>query len=645
MIELKQHNIKPYAELCVSLSKYNKCAYISATGTGKSYVAAKYVEDYHKQDECVVVVPTIAIGDNWKALLPNIEVITYTKLCINKNNIKEALIAKSLIILDEFHHVGAEKWGKPFFDILDKFNGKIIGLSATPIRYLDSGRNMIDEFFDGSCVNGLSLSEAISSEVLPSFSYITALYELPKIVNNFKTKSSNTSTEKLINQLDVLNSKCTFKQILTKYLHDKSHFKIIIFIDMIKSLDSVKSLFDDIELDYDMYVVNSEQPKIENDRNLEGFKNNKRSAFLLCVDMLNEGIHIKETTGIIMFRKTQSPIVYLQQLGRALSSGMKETPLVFDFVANHSNLKTYVSMQKNTIHRLNLDIRDPKKQIIVSDYALEAEVLIDKIETMLDTRTWRDDELKILHDNYPCSISHIMELLPHRSYNAIVARLRIEGLSITKQRFTPEICDDIKRYYPLPNGMSILTEKYPYISQKSFSTYASRHGVRKLNSNSLWSDEEISILYENFDKTVKELMSLLPNRTEGAIHNKLAMIRKDICYSYKNNWDDEKISRFSTLYRNGEYIAVSENSEFSDLPRYKITRLAKRFNVSSLYRPYIKWSDNEIASINDYIESGDETTIIQFTREFLKQFPNHSKGAIRRKIYELRKQQKQKEDV
>ena len=36
--------------------------------------------------------------------------------------------------------------------------------------------------------------------------------------------------------------------------------------------------------------------------------------------MLNEGVHIEKIDGVILFRPTASPIIYKQQIGRALSA-------------------------------------------------------------------------------------------------------------------------------------------------------------------------------------------------------------------------------------------------------------------------------------------------------------------------------------
>lgn len=65
---------------------------------------------------------------------------------------------------------------------------------------------------------------------------------------------------------------------------------------------------------------------------------------LFSIDMLNEGIHVKDVDGVILFRPTVSPILYQQQIGRALSSGKKTRPIIFDIVNNFESLCSIDSM-------------------------------------------------------------------------------------------------------------------------------------------------------------------------------------------------------------------------------------------------------------------------------------------------------------
>lgn len=63
-----------------------------------------------------------------------------------------------------------------------------------------------------------------------------------------------------------------------------------------------------------------------------------RLKLLFCIDMLNEGVHVEGISGVILFRPTISPIIYKQQIGRALTAGENSTPLILDVVNNFEGL-------------------------------------------------------------------------------------------------------------------------------------------------------------------------------------------------------------------------------------------------------------------------------------------------------------------
>ena len=60
--------------------------------------------------------------------------------------------------------------------------------------------------------------------------------------------------------------------------------------------------------------------------------------YIFSVDILNEGIDIVEVNQVIMLRPTQSPIVFIQQLGRGLrKADGKEYGVILDFIGNYDN--------------------------------------------------------------------------------------------------------------------------------------------------------------------------------------------------------------------------------------------------------------------------------------------------------------------
>lgn len=62
--------------------------------------------------------------------------------------------------------------------------------------------------------------------------------------------------------------------------------------------------------------------------------------------MLNEGIHNPDVDGCIMFRQTESHIIYLWQLGRVLHVNGEKKPQVFDIVNNAASLTVLESTFK-----------------------------------------------------------------------------------------------------------------------------------------------------------------------------------------------------------------------------------------------------------------------------------------------------------
>ena len=60
--------------------------------------------------------------------------------------------------------------------------------------------------------------------------------------------------------------------------------------------------------------------------------------YIFSVEILNEGVDIVEVNQVIMLRPTQSPIVFIQQLGRGLrKADGKEYVVILDFIGNYNN--------------------------------------------------------------------------------------------------------------------------------------------------------------------------------------------------------------------------------------------------------------------------------------------------------------------
>lgn len=416
-IKLYPHNQETYDKIQELWKTENKVAAVQATGTGKSYLILKCI--YNAPDvNKVLLAPSNYILEQIEKeageTLPNTTTMTYSKLSfMSDDEIKELNV--SVIFLDEFHRCGAEQWGDGVQRLLNAFpDAKILGTSATHIRFLDNARNMGEELFNGNIINNLSLAEAIVKKILPMSVYISALYTFDNEIDNLKTKVENSKNDEeskteLLKEIEIMKNKLDkskgIPNILKKHLSKNYNGKFIIFCKDKIHLDEMKEIVVDwfkqskVTKQVDVYSVysNYEYGNVE----VEAFINNKNPKsvkLLFSIEMFNEGIHIEDVTGVILLRPTVSPIIYYQQIGRAMQTGKDNSPVIFDFVNNFDNIGA-----KNFIEDLEKEVDleneksgkgedkndgEDKKYIDISEFmifdeTLEAMDLFEKIEAEL----------------------------------------------------------------------------------------------------------------------------------------------------------------------------------------------------------------------------------------------------------------------
>ncbi len=104
---------------------------------------------------------------------------------------------------------------------------------------------------------------------------------------------------------------------------------------------------------------NAEEERAEAIERLAGDDCEEALDYIISVDIFSEGVDVVEINQVIMLRPTQSPIVFIQQLGRGLrKADTKEYVVVLDFIGNYKNnfmipiaLSGDRSYNKDTIRR------------------------------------------------------------------------------------------------------------------------------------------------------------------------------------------------------------------------------------------------------------------------------------------------------
>ena len=201
-LRLFEHNEKAYHAAVRMMEQYGKAAIVHPTGTGKSYIAFKLIEDNPEKvviwlspSEYIFKTQLESLKRNDPDFpLANVHFYTYAKLmCCTQAQLDEIAAQKpAYIILDEFHRAGAECWGESTVALLKLcLNAKLLGLTATNIRYLDNNRNMAEELFDGHIASDMSLGEAVVRGILPAPKYVTTVYQYQKTLAKYQARVDN----------------------------------------------------------------------------------------------------------------------------------------------------------------------------------------------------------------------------------------------------------------------------------------------------------------------------------------------------------------------------------------------------------------------------------------------------------------------
>ena len=152
-IKLYEHNQKAYDALLDMLGERDRACVIKPTGTGKFVIIAKMVQDNPDKRFLLLGTNDYMFNDqmaNLAEIAPgftpeNLQFMTYAA-AMGMERRNDCVPPYDVIIADEFHHCGAEEWGKGVTHILNaNESAKVVGFTATPIRYSDGGRNMADE--------------------------------------------------------------------------------------------------------------------------------------------------------------------------------------------------------------------------------------------------------------------------------------------------------------------------------------------------------------------------------------------------------------------------------------------------------------------------------------------------------------------
>lgn len=325
-------------------SNESKALLISATGTGKTYASAFALQDQNSKKALFLVhreqIAKQAL-QSYKNVFKDtktfgllsgnskdtdVDYLFATMQTMSKKEVYSSFDPDTFdtIIIDEAHRIGA----KSYQEIMEYFKPKFwLGMSASPERTDDFD---VYAAFDHNIAYEIRLQQALEENLLCPFHYFG--------ITDFLTDGNETD----FTDFNYLTSNQRVDYIIKQtnyYGYSGERVKGLMFCS---SKKEAAALSERLNLrGYRTLALSGEDSQEKREDAIDRLVSDTRSDYLqyiLTVDIFNEGVDIPEINQVVLLRPTQSPIVFVQQLGRGLRKSQdKEYVVILDFIGNYKN--------------------------------------------------------------------------------------------------------------------------------------------------------------------------------------------------------------------------------------------------------------------------------------------------------------------
>lgn len=298
-----------------------------------------------------------------------------------------------VIVIDEVHHAGAGSYQR----IMNYFKPDFwLGMTASP----DTNQYDIYSIFDHNIAYEIRLQQALEEDLLCPFHY----FGITDLEVNGKVFDDRTG----VRNFNELVSEERVRYVIEKaeyYGFSGERVKGLIFCSRKEEAKELSRKFN--QQGYRTEVLTGEDSLGRREQVIERLTDdeniNDQLDYIFTVDIFNEGVDVPEINQIIMLRPTESPVVFIQQLGRGLRKYEdKEYVVVLDFIGNYMNnfmipiaLSGDRSYNKDTIRRY---VIEGSKIIPGSSTIHFDEISKKRIYTSIDAA--RTNDLKLLRESY-----------------------------------------------------------------------------------------------------------------------------------------------------------------------------------------------------------------------------------------------------
>lgn len=337
----------------------NRALLISSTGTGKTYASAfalremlqKRAKETGRNVRALFLVHREQIAKQALRSYKNVfgERYSFGLLSGNSKNYKSDILFSTMqmmaredimkkfnandfdiIIIDEVHRAGADSYQR----IMNYFTPRFwMGMTASPDR--TDGYDIYG-LFNHNIAYEIRLQQAMEEKLLCPFHYfgITDLEVDGHVIDDDDLKNVQ-NFAKL-----VCDDRVQYIMQQTEYYgYSGDRVRGLMFCSSKEEAKTLSVKFNMRGLRTIVLTGDSSQNERE-DAILRLEQNEQENAldYILTVDIFNEGVDVPAVNQVIMLRPTESPIVFIQQLGRGIRKyAGKEYVVILDFIGNYMN--------------------------------------------------------------------------------------------------------------------------------------------------------------------------------------------------------------------------------------------------------------------------------------------------------------------
>ena len=232
-----------------------------------------------------------------------------------------------VVIIDEFHHAAATSYQTLLTHLEPK---ELLGLTATPER--SDGLPILDWFDDGITAE-LRLWDAIDQQRLVPFEYFGVADDID--LRSIPWRRGQGYDKGALENVYTSNDAWARLVIKTLIDHvsDVTGIRALAFCVGIDHAEFMTAHF--LKANIRAQFITSKTAEIDREKILEQLRLGELNV-VFSVDLFNEGVDLPLVDTLLLLRPTDSPVLFIQQLGRGLRTGPgKSNCLVLDFVGHH----------------------------------------------------------------------------------------------------------------------------------------------------------------------------------------------------------------------------------------------------------------------------------------------------------------------